>query len=45
SYADSPDVDGKVFFTSGGAKIKRGEFYKVRVDDVLEGDLLGEVVE
>jgi ribosomal protein S12 methylthiotransferase len=44
SYADSPDVDGKVFFTAGETEIKRGQFYKIRIDDVLEGDLIGEVI-
>ncbi len=43
SWADSPDVDGKVFFT--GKKIRAGGFYKVRITDTLEGDLVGETVE
>ena len=40
SYADSPEVDGKVFFTGKG--IVPGEFVKVRITDTLEGDLVGE---
>jgi len=40
SYADSPDVDGKVFFT-GGDPVP-GEFISVRITDTLEGDLIGE---
>ena len=41
SYADSPDVDGKVFFTGTG--IRPGEFYRVRITELLEGDLVGEL--
>ena len=43
SSADSPDVDGKVFFT--GASVKPGEFVRVRITDTLEGDLVGKVEE
>ena len=43
SYADSPDVDGKVFFTGG--QPRAGEFIRVRVTDTLDGDLVGEAVE
>ena len=43
SYADSPDVDGKVFFTGKG--VTPGEFCKVLVTETLEGDLVGELVE
>jgi ribosomal protein S12 methylthiotransferase len=39
SYADSPEVDGKVFFTGSG--VKPGEFVRVRITDTLEGDLVG----
>lgn len=39
SYADSPDVDGKVFFMGKG---EVGEFIQVRITDVLDGDLIGE---
>ena len=40
SYADSPEVDGKVFFT--GQDITPGDFVRVRITDILDGDLLGE---
>ena len=40
SYADSPEVDGKVFFT--GQNVVPGEFVRVRITDTLEGDLVGE---
>ena len=39
TYADSPDVDGKVFFTGSG--VKAGQFVNVRITDTLEGDLVG----
>ncbi len=41
SYADSPDVDGKVFFT--GKNVQPGEFVRVRITDILDGDLIGEI--
>ena len=43
SYADSPEVDGKVFFTGSGARA--GEFVNVRITDTVDGDLTGETVE
>lgn len=45
SAADAPDVDGKVFFTSGASKPKLGQFVKVRVDDYLDCDPIGELVQ
>ncbi len=43
SYADSPEVDGKVFFTGG--RPRAGEFINVRITDTLEGDLVGQAEE
>ena len=43
SYADSPDVDGKVFFT--GKDVQPGEFYSIRITEVLDGDLVGEKID
>ena len=43
SYADSPEVDGKVFFIGSGARA--GEFVNVRITDTVDGDLMGETVE
>jgi ribosomal protein S12 methylthiotransferase len=41
SYADSPEVDGKVFFRSRAA-IPEGTFVPVRLTELLDGgDLLG----
>lgn len=43
SYADSPDVDGKVFFT--GKDVQPGTFVRVRITEVLDGDLVGELAD
>lgn len=42
TYADSPDVDGHVFFTAGG-KVPAGEFVNVRITGADQGDLTGEM--
>lgn len=42
SFADSPDIDGKVFFR-GQKGIAPGSFVDVVIDGELDGDLLGEV--
>ena len=44
SYADSPDVDGKVFFTAAGM-VPAGTFVNVRITGTSDGDLTGEIEE
>ena len=44
SYADSPDVDGKVYFTAGGM-VPAGTFINVRITGTSDGDLTGEIEE
>ena len=44
SYADSPDVDGKVFFTAAGL-VPAGSFVHVRITGAADGDLTGEIEE
>ena len=44
SYADSPDIDGRVLFTAAGV-IPAGEFVRVRITGTENGDLTGEVEE
>ena len=44
SYADSPDVDGKVFFTAAGL-VPAGTFVNVRITGTEDGDLMGEIEE
>lgn len=45
SEGDSPDVDGKVFFTASEKKPKPGDFVKVKLDDCLDCDPIGAMVE
>ena len=46
SAADSPDVDGKVFFrcSDEGNKPQIGEFIQVEVEDMIDCDLIGTAV-
>ncbi|MFI3253194.1 MAG: 30S ribosomal protein S12 methylthiotransferase RimO [Eubacteriales bacterium] len=44
SYADSPDIDGRVLFTASGT-IPSGTFVNVLLTETSEGDLLGEIAE
>ncbi len=43
SFADAPEVDPNVFFTSD-RKLSAGEFVKVKITDTLDCDLVGEAV-
>jgi ribosomal protein S12 methylthiotransferase len=42
--ADAPDIDGKIFFSSE-EKLSIGQYVKVQVNDVIDYDLCGMVVE
>jgi len=44
SYADAPDVDGRIYFKSK-KRIAPGEFVDVLITEALDYDLVGEVVE
>ncbi len=44
SKADSPDVDGKVFFVCSEKKPHEGDIIKVRVTDFLDCDPIGEMI-
>jgi ribosomal protein S12 methylthiotransferase len=44
SYADAPDVDGRIYFTSK-EKIKTGDFAQVKITEALDYDLVGIKVE
>ena len=44
TYADAPDVDGRVYFTSK-KKVAPGEFINVRITEALDYDLVGERVD
>jgi ribosomal protein S12 methylthiotransferase len=43
TYAEAPEIDGKVFFTSR-EPLKAGEFVNVRILDTDDYDLIGEVI-
>lgn len=43
SAMDAPEIDGKIFFTSG-RKLRKGEFVRVAIEEVLDYDLLGTVL-
>ncbi len=43
SFADAPDVDGRVYFKST-AKPSAGEFVEVRIAEAMDYDLVGEAV-
>ena len=40
SYQDTPDVDGRVYFTSR-KKVEKGEFVDVKITEALDYDLVG----
>lgn len=44
TWADSPDVDGHVYFTAAGS-IQPGTFVNVRITGTADGDLTGEIEE
>ena len=44
SFADAPDVDGRVYFKSE-RKIAPGEFVNVKITEALDYDLIGEISE
>jgi len=43
SYADAPDVDGKIYFKSK-RRINPGAFVEVRITEAMDYDLIGEVI-
>ena len=44
TYADSPDIDGRVWIASEDA-LQEGTFVKVQIDGLIDGDLSGYLVE
>ena len=45
TYADAPEVDGCVFFTTDGNNPKTGDFVNVNITDYMDVDLVGELIE
>ncbi|PKM62357.1 MAG: 30S ribosomal protein S12 methylthiotransferase RimO [Firmicutes bacterium HGW-Firmicutes-21] len=43
SYADAPDIDGKIYFTSH-RRIRDGEMLDINITEILDYDLLGKVI-
>ena len=43
SYADAPDVDGRVYFRSP-RRISAGEFVEVKIAEAIDYDLVGDVI-
>ena len=44
SYAESPDIDGCIYFTADH-EVEAGEFVPVRITGTMDGDLTGELAE
>ena len=44
SYAESPDIDGKIYFTAR-RDLEAGRFYRVRITGAMDGELTGELEE
>ena len=44
SYAESPDIDGRIYFTAEGEP-EAGTFVRVRITGVMDGELTGELAE
>lgn len=43
TYADAPDIDGKVFFAASPRAVQSGQLVKVKITDALDWDLIGEL--
>ena len=44
SYADAPEIDGKVYFRAKKNTVAEGEFVRVRVTEAVDYDLVEEIV-
>ncbi len=42
SYADAPDIDGKIYFTAP-KRVRDGEFVNIKITEILDYDLFGKV--
>jgi len=43
SYADAPEIDGKIYFTAK-RRPKEGDFVRVKITEVLDYDIIGVAV-
>lgn len=44
SAAFAPEIDGMIYFTAKGKKVAAGDFVKIRLQRVVENNLIGELV-
>lgn len=44
SAAFAPEIDGMIYFTANGKKPAVGEFVKIRLDRVVDNNLIGEII-
>lgn len=44
SYAESPDIDGRIYFTADH-EVEAGEFVPVRITGAMDGELTGQLAE
>ena len=44
SFAESPDIDGRIYFTADG-EAEEGSFVPVRITGAMDGELTGELME
>ncbi len=44
SYADAPEIDGKVYFRAPKNTVSEGEFVKVKVTEAIDYDLVGDKI-
>ena len=42
---EAPDIDGKVFFTAPSTKPYYGQMVKVKIEDCMDLDLVGEMID
>ena len=45
SYADAPDVDGKIYFKAKKGSVLPGAFVKVKIEEAIDYDLVGKIVQ
>ncbi|MBQ8551924.1 MAG: 30S ribosomal protein S12 methylthiotransferase RimO [Clostridia bacterium] len=44
SYADAPEIDGKVYFRAPKLSVAEGEFVKVKITEAIDYDLVGDKI-
>ena len=42
SFADAPEIDGKVYFRAPKKSVSEGEFVKVKITEAIDYDLVGD---